>query len=106
MSPRATWCAESGWTPTRRSPWRGSAAELDAALAELSAGLADAPEPPNAEDAETDDRVPALAGASAAGARRDIHSGSTASGPAPAQVGWRTVNTMPGHLTTYYFSPE
>ena len=24
----------------------------------------------------------------------------------PAQVGWRTVNARPGHLTTYYFSPE
>src|SRR5439155_2141544 len=80
--------------------------ELDAALAELSAGLADAPEPPTVEDGETDDRVPALAGASAAGARRDVHSGSVGSGPAAAQVGWRTVNTLPGHLTTYYFSPE
>ena len=43
-----------------------SAAELDAALEELSVGLADAPEPPAAEDdadADLDERVPALAGA-------------------------------------------
>ena len=82
-----------------------SAAELDAALEELSVGLADAPEPPTPEDdadAELEERVPALAGAVAA--RR---AGQGSGGDrVPAQVGWRTVNARPGHLTTYYFSPE
>jgi type VII secretion protein EccE len=41
-----------------------NAAELDAALEELSAGLADAPEPPEEQvDADVDARVPVLAGA-------------------------------------------
>ena len=85
-----------------------SAAELDAALEELSAGLADAPEPPAPQeevDADADARAPALAGVSsgASGAGR-----GGVGGPArrtPAEVGWRTVNARPGHLTTYYFSP-
>jgi type VII secretion protein EccE len=87
-----------------------SAAELDTALAELSAGLADAPEPPNVDEesaASGDDRVPVLAGAHTGDAgRRDGRSRAAAPGPAPAHVGWRSVNTHPGHLTTYYFSPE
>ena len=80
-----------------------SAAELDAALDELSAGLADAPTPPEPEhDGETESAaVPALTGAAA-------HAGGGAPGPArpAAKVGWRTVAAHPGHLTTYYFSPE
>jgi type VII secretion protein EccE len=89
-----------------------SAAELDTALTELSAGLADAPEPP-APDEESDasedidGRVPALAGAhKGGGGRRAAQPCAAASGAAPAAVGWRSVNTQPGHLTTYYFSPE
>jgi type VII secretion protein EccE len=83
-----------------------SAAELDTALAELSAGLADAPQPPALDEesdasGEVDARVPALAGAHAGGGgQRDGRL------RAAAGVGWRNVNTAPGHLTTYYFSPE
>jgi type VII secretion protein EccE len=84
-----------------------SAAELNAALEELSAGLAGAPEPPAAGD-ETDveARVPALAGArsGAAPAVGGGVGGQAARGA--AEVGWRTVNARPGHLTTYYFSPQ
>jgi type VII secretion protein EccE len=78
-----------------------TAVELDAALAELSAGLADAPERPE-PDADDDDRVPAPAGAHAAGGPARGGAG----GRAPAEVGWRAVNAHPGLLSSYYFSPE
>jgi type VII secretion protein EccE len=81
-----------------------SAAELDAALEELSVGLADAPEPPAAgdeADADVDARVPAMAEARAG---RGGVGGQAAR--VAAEVGWRTVNARPGHLTTYYFSPQ
>jgi type VII secretion protein EccE len=84
-----------------------TAVELDAALAELSAGLADAPErpePADEDDADGEARVPALAGAHAARGPARGAAGSAAR--APAGVGWRAVNAHPGHLTTYYFSPE
>ena len=86
-----------------------SAAELDEALAELSAGLAEAPEPPMAAEGEGDPdaRAPVLAGAragSAALAGRGRVDGQPRR--AAAEVGWRTVNARPGHLSTYYFSPD
>jgi type VII secretion protein EccE len=87
-----------------------TAAELDAALEELSAGLAEAPEPPVAEDdvdAELNARAPVLAGARAGGAALAGRGGVDGQARrAAAEVGWRTVNARPGHLTTYYFSPE
>jgi type VII secretion protein EccE len=83
-----------------------TAAELDAALAELSAGLAGALQRPTPEeDSDVDDRVPALAGAHGP-ARHGSRSGPAVPGRAAVDVGWRNVNAHPGHLTTYYFSPE
>jgi type VII secretion protein EccE len=83
-----------------------TAPELDAALAELSAGLAGAPQRPTPEeDSDVDDRVPALAGAHGP-ARHGSRSGPAVPGRAAVDVGWRNVNAHPGHLTTYYFSPE
>jgi type VII secretion protein EccE len=73
-----------------------SAAEMDTAHAELSAGLLEAPTPPSGEDVEVPQ--PELVGA---GARPAFGSGRPG-----AQLGWRTVATNPGHLSTYYFSPE
>jgi type VII secretion protein EccE len=72
-----------------------SADELDDALAELGAGLLSAPTRP----VDPDDR-PADTGLTASevpGAPRT---------PAAAEIGWRSVNTRQGYLTTYYFSPE
>ena len=72
--------------------------ELDAALQELSSGLADAPErpePADGDDADGEAGVPAQA-----------HSAAGSAARSPAEVGWRTVKAHPGHLTTYYFSPE
>jgi type VII secretion protein EccE len=73
-----------------------SAAELDAALVELAAGLAAPPEPA-AED-------------SAPGRGRRLRRGP---GPAPvrpgataSEVSWRGVDTRPGHLTSYYLGPQ
>jgi type VII secretion protein EccE len=86
-----------------------SAAELDAALEELSAGLADAPERPtpgDEVDADVDARVPALAGTSSGAASAGRGSAGGQAARAAAEVGWRTVNARPGHLTTYYFSPQ
>ncbi|BBZ15015.1 type VII secretion protein EccE [Mycobacterium branderi] len=80
-----------------------SAAELDSALQELSAGLATAPSPPDPEsdgdsDAGSRTREPvavkALGRAGTNGSRRS------------PDVGWRTISAYPGYLTTYYFSPE
>ena len=56
-----------------------SAHQLDTALVKLTAGLVGAPTP----DSE-----------------------AVASNGRPAKVRWRTINVHPGHLTTYYFSPE
>ena len=83
-----------------------TAAELDLALDELSEGLATAPQRPAPEqDSDVDDRVPALAGAHAS-AGHGPRGGAVAPGRAPVDVGWRSVNAHPGHLTSYYFSPE
>jgi type VII secretion protein EccE len=89
-----------------------NAAELDNALAELGAGLAEAPQPPAPEsdaasESEAEVRTPALAGA-AVGAPGASGAVAGASGrPARhADVGWHTVNAHPGHLTSYYYSPE
>jgi type VII secretion protein EccE len=86
-----------------------SAAELDAALEELSAGLADAPEAPAAgdeADADVDARVPAMAEARAGAASAGRGGVGGQAARVVAEVGWRTVNARPGHLTTYYFSPQ
>jgi type VII secretion protein EccE len=87
-----------------------TAAELDAALDELSAGLAEAPQAPMPEDdadAELDARAPVLAGARAGGAALASRGGVDGQARrATAEVGWHSVNARPGHLTTYYFSPE
>jgi type VII secretion protein EccE len=81
-----------------------TAAELDTALDELGAGLASAPSPPSAQQGSDSDPDAAPAGASAVIAARV---GGPAAPPRPTvDVGWRTVNAHPGHLTTYYFSPE
>jgi len=73
-----------------------SAEELDAALADLGAGLVRAPARLDGE-ADAADR-PALApvGAAALGY-------GSAPGPRPR---WRTVQTAAGDLSNYYFSPE
>jgi len=63
-----------------------TAKELDAALAELSGGLAEVP-----DDAPTDD-LPA-------GAPR------TPKPLAPTEA-WKSIEAHPGYLTSYYFSPE
>ncbi|WP_018604176.1 type VII secretion protein EccE [Mycobacterium sp. 155] len=71
-----------------------SAEELDEALAQLGAGLAAPPD--TAEEDPADD---ADAGSSA---RRAAVRES-----APAvDVGWRTLDAHPGHLSSWYFSPE
>lgn len=95
------------------------AEEQDAMLENLSMGLAWAPPRPAVLD-ETDgedfdiavgDRVdePALSGV---GSRHRRPAGAV---PAPAaaqrrrpkvDVGWKTINTKPGYVTSYYFSPE
>jgi type VII secretion protein EccE len=69
-----------------------NADELDAALAELSAGLVHAPARPGG-DAEAADRPAPVGAASVA----------LAPGPRPR---WRTVQTPAGYLSNYYFSPE
>jgi type VII secretion protein EccE len=63
-----------------------SAHQIDTALAELGAGLVTAPVRPDEDGGETPGRI----------GRSGVAS----------EVGWRTVNAHPGHLTTYYFSPE
>ena len=84
-----------------------NAAELDAALEELSAGLADAPEPPAPEeDVDAEEPLPAMAGARAGGTSAGRGGSGGQAGRPAAEVGWRTVNARPGHLTTYYFSPD
>ena len=73
-----------------------SAEELDAALAELGAGLVRAPARPDSEADAADRPAPAPVGAAALGY-------GSAPGPRPR---WRTVQTTAGYLSNYYFSPE
>ena len=73
-----------------------SAEELDAALAELGAGLVRAPARPDSEADAADRPAPAPVGATAPGY-------GSAPGPRPR---WRTVQTTAGYLSNYYFSPE
>jgi type VII secretion protein EccE len=73
-----------------------SAEELDAALAELGAGLVRAPARPDGEADAAERPAPTPVGAAALGY------GSTP-GPRPR---WRTVQTTAGYLSNYYFSPE
>jgi type VII secretion protein EccE len=80
-----------------------SADELDAALEELGAGLAEVPPAPPAPDdealADEDAVVPvgASAGAQAERPRRVRPQ---------AGVGWKAIDAHPGFLSSYYFSPE
>ncbi|HZA12297.1 MAG TPA: type VII secretion protein EccE [Mycobacterium sp.] len=93
-----------------------SAHQLDAALAELGARLAAAPEPDGAAAASGRRASGGAAGVGAArnsgrsvrnGSRSALRGGRSGSrGAGTAEVGWRNVNAHPGHLTTYYFSPE
>ncbi len=81
-----------------------NAEEQDAALAQLAVGLAVPPPRPTVADGYEDDALvsvgpPGAAGDSEPGARVRRKA-------AKAVVGWRTINTRPGYLTTYYFSPE
>ena len=73
-----------------------SAEELDAALAELGAGLVRAPARPDSEADAADRPAPGPVGAAAPGY-------GSAPGPRPR---WRTVQTTAGYLSNYYFSPE
>jgi ESX secretion system protein EccE len=113
-----------------------TAEEQDAALAQLGVGLAVPPPRPTVtvedeeippdipggrgEDEYGDDEfagvgaVPAGEAEPAGGHGRSTQSGRRRhqTGVRPvrvrptASVGWRTINTRPGYLTTYYFSPE
>jgi type VII secretion protein EccE len=77
------------------------AAELDAALQELGAGLV-APPPLDDQDGQ-------LAGGDAlvsAGATGVEHGGRPRRVRAAAGVGWRAISAQPGYLSSYYFSPE
>ncbi|WP_428338887.1 type VII secretion protein EccE [Mycobacterium sp.] len=85
------------------------AADLDAALAELGAGLA-APPPPQPltddepiDDGEALDRSDALV---TAGAGRAVPADRAKRVRTPSDVGWRAIDAHPGHLSSYYFSPE
>lgn len=83
-----------------------NAAELDYALDELGSGLAEAPLPASdeSEDDEREDtaaRTPALTGAAVGGP-----AGAPGRPARRAEVGWRTINAHPGHLTSYHYSPE
>ena len=80
-----------------------SAAELDAALEELGAGMAEVPPARPAPVDETLAGEDALVPVGASGAQhaakpRRVH-------PA-AGVGWRAIDAHPGYLSSYYFSPE
>ena len=73
-----------------------NAEELDAALAELGAGLVRAPARPDAE-ADAADRPPPV----------PVGAAAVEYGPAPGpRPRWRTVQTPAGYLSNYYFSPE
>ena len=81
-----------------------SAAELDEALEELGAGLAEMPPAGPAPDEQTladgeDVLVPTAASAGEhPGKRRRVRP--------KASVGWRAIDARPGYLSSYYFSPE
>jgi type VII secretion protein EccE len=99
-----------------------NAEEHDAALAELGVGLA-VPPPRPAVAVQDEDILPdvmendelepdVFAGVGAhrdstdsAAAHQHIEQPPVRVRP-KARVGWRTINTRPGYLTTYYFSPE
>lgn len=81
-----------------------TAADLDAALEELSVGLASAPTPPTPEDTTSDDPESTAAVTGTPPARPDLVA-APRRGPT-TRVKWRTINSRPGHLTSYYFSPE
>jgi type VII secretion protein EccE len=73
-----------------------SAAELDEELLELGAGLVSAPSAPEQPD---DEPAPTLVGTA-------VRTGSGTTRRSDPQLGWRVVAAKPGHLTTYYYSPE
>ncbi len=73
-----------------------NAEELDAALAELGAGLVRAPARPDGE-ADAAERPPPV----------PVGAAAVEYGPAPGpRPRWRTVQTPAGYLSNYYFSPE
>jgi type VII secretion protein EccE len=71
-----------------------SAAELDAALVQLSAGLA---APPAPDEAAVADSGSGLRG-------RARRAAPARPGAAASEVGWRGVDAHPGHLTSYYLA--
>jgi type VII secretion protein EccE len=72
-----------------------NAADLDAALEELGAGLAEVPPAPPAPDDAT---LPGEDAVAAAGHPQRVR-------PQPG-VGWKAIDAHPGFLSSYYFSPE
>jgi type VII secretion protein EccE len=80
-----------------------TAAELDAALAELGAGLSVAPTPPVAEQDPDPDLV---GGGGAVSVLTAPVRATTTRARRTNDVGWRSINAHPGYLSTYYFSPE
>ncbi len=99
-----------------------TADEHDELLDTLSLGLATVPPRPvvtDPDDGDEDDAVaepdPAGSGEPAGGpsgpdSRAARRAARRAAKPAKvragADVGWRTINTQPGHVSSYYFSPE
>jgi type VII secretion protein EccE len=73
-----------------------SAADLDAALADLSAGLVAAPTRPDTGPEEHSVNQRALA----------VTAGSAYPSTPSPQTRWRSVYTTAGYLSNYYFSPE
>jgi type VII secretion protein EccE len=85
------------------------AAELDAALEELGAGLAAPPPPqPLADDNESldDETLDSAAELVPASAAPGEQAKPAKRVRPPSDVGWRAINAHPGHLSSYYFSPE
>jgi type VII secretion protein EccE len=81
------------------------AADLDAALEELGAGLAAPPPPQHLPD----DADAPLAGEDtlvSAGAAGAEHATPPRRVRPQAGVGWRAIDVHPGYLSSYYFSPE
>jgi type VII secretion protein EccE len=80
-----------------------SAAELDAALEELGAGLAEAPPAPPSPESETLEDADAVV---PVGASIAAQPGRSARVRPQAGVGWRAIDAHPGFLSSYYYSPE
>ncbi|MBV8861953.1 MAG: type VII secretion protein EccE [Mycobacterium sp.] len=81
------------------------AAELDAALAELGAGLAESPPPQSLPDTQAE-QLPGEDALVPARAPAAQHAERPKQVRPQAGVGWRAINAHPGYLSSYYFSPE